>query len=52
VVPRDRAGRVVHAPDVQPNLIDRVSQLEADVAALRVRLDRLEGVPGVPLVSA
>ena len=52
VISRDRAGRVVNAPEVQTNLSHRVSQLEADVMALRARLDRLESVPRVPGVPA
>jgi DNA-binding GntR family transcriptional regulator len=42
VISRDWAGRVVNAPDAQANLSQRVGQLEAEVAALRSRLDRLE----------
>lgn len=45
VVSRDRSGRVINAPNQQPNLAKRVSQLESQVAALQARLDRLESVP-------
>jgi DNA-binding GntR family transcriptional regulator len=42
VLSRDRVGRVVNAPEAH-NLSQRVSQIEAAVATLRTRLDRLEG---------
>jgi DNA-binding GntR family transcriptional regulator len=48
VVSRDRAGRVVNAPEAQVSLSRRVTQLEAEVATLRARLDRLESNDTAP----
>ena len=50
VISRYRAGRVVNAPETQTNLFHCISQLEADIAVLRARLDQLESVPAVPSV--